>query len=136
MLPQSNHQQQDKITRAERLKSTIAALEARRNQLESEGEIAPPGCCVSRYQARGQQKAYWYYKLQATIPIFPMTQDEQKLSRYKHLGPAGSAAHVDGVIQVVRRVQIDELSKAINALHESWSDLYDSSGTTPCERAE
>jgi hypothetical protein len=33
-----------------------------------------------------------------------------------HLGCAGSAAHVDGVLQVVRRVQIDELTKAIDFL--------------------
>ncbi len=129
MSTQSDQQKQDKIARAERLKSTIAALEARLHQLESEGEIAPKGCCVSRYQAKGQQKAYWYYKLQATEPIFPTVQDEQKLSRYKHLGPAGSAAHVEGVIQVVRRVQIEELSKAIDALKKSWSDF-------PSERAE
>ena len=45
------------------------------------------------------------------------------------IGSAGSAAHVDGVIQVVRRVQIEELSKAIDALKESWSDLDDSSVT-------
>ncbi len=86
--------QQDKIARAERLQTAIAALEARIAQLESEGEVAPFGCCVARYQARGQQKAYWYYKLQATEPIFPTAQDEQKRSRYFHLGPAGSAAHV------------------------------------------
>ena len=140
MPSQSHHQQQDKqqdkIARAERLQTAIAALEARIGQISQEGEVAPKGCCVARYQARGQQKAYWYYKLQATEPIFPTAQDEQKHSRYKHLGPAGSAAHVEGVIQVVRRVQIDELSKAIEALKESWSDLYDSSVTPFGKRAE
>ena len=91
---------------------------------------------MARYQARGQQKAYWYYKLQAQQPIFPTAKDGQKLSRYKHLGPAGSAAHVEAVMQFVRRAQIDELSKAIEALKESWSDLYDSSVTPKGERAE
>jgi hypothetical protein len=43
---------------------------------------------------------------------------------YKHLGKAGSSAHVDGVIQVVRRVQIDELRKAVDSLKQSWSELY------------
>jgi hypothetical protein len=51
-------QQQDKLARAERLQTAIAALEARLAQLESEGRVAPQGCCVDRYQARGQQKAY------------------------------------------------------------------------------
>lgn len=114
----------DTLDRAERLSATIAALEARKRQLELEGEVAPSGCYVARYQARGQRKTYWYYKLQAKTPIFPTTKGHTQLSRYQHLGAAGSAAHVNGVIQVVRRVQIDELTRAIDALKESWSDLY------------
>lgn len=136
MPTHTHHQPQDKLARAERLQTAIAAIEARIDQIYTEGEVAPKGCCVARYQARGKQKAYWYYKLQATQPIFPTTQDEQKRSRYKHLGSAGSAAHVEGVIQVVRRVQIEELSKAIDALKESWSDLYDSSVTPICKGTE
>ncbi|MEH1781618.1 MAG: hypothetical protein V7L26_21390 [Nostoc sp.] len=54
-------------------------------QIKVGGEIAPPGCCVSRYQARGKQGVYWYYKLHATHPIFSTTQPE-KLSKYRHLG--------------------------------------------------
>ena len=84
----------------------------------------PPGCCLARYQAQGQYKAYWYYKLQAKQPIFVSKQGQGKLSRYKHLGAAGTQAHVDGVQMVLRRVQIDELQKAIDALKDSWSDLY------------
>ena len=90
---------------AERLSAAIAALEARKRQLELEGEVAPSDCYVARYQARGQRKTYWYYKLQAKTPIFPTTtKGGNRLSRYQHLGAAGSAAHVNGVIQVVRRV--------------------------------
>jgi hypothetical protein len=83
---------------------------------------------------QGQRAAYWYYKLQATEPIFP-TKD--KPSRYKHLGRAGSCAHVDSVIQVARRVQIDELQRAIDSLKQSWADLYstkeDSGKSARCE---
>jgi len=140
-MPSPSHHQpqnkpQEKIARAERLQTAIAALEARIDQIYQEGEVAPKGCCVARYQARGKQKAYWYYKLQAAEPIFPKAQDPLKHSRYKHLGSAGSAAHVEGVIQVVRRVQIEELSKAIDALKESWSDLYDSSVSPVGQGAE
>ena len=39
-------------------------------------------------------------------------------------GKAGSQAHIDGVLAVIRRSQIDELTKAIDELTESWSDLY------------
>jgi hypothetical protein len=35
-----------------------------------------------------------------------------------------SCAHVDSVIQVARRVQIDELQRAIDSLKQSWADLY------------
>ncbi|NET61975.1 MAG: hypothetical protein F6K47_39410 [Symploca sp. SIO2E6] len=129
MPTHTHHQPQDKLARAERLQTAIAACQTRIEQIYTEGEVAPKGCCVARYQARGKQKAYWYYKLQAAEPIFPKAQDPLKHSRYKHLGSAGSAAHVEGVIQVVRRVQIEELSKAIDTLKESWSDLYDSSVT-------
>ncbi|MDJ0577816.1 MAG: hypothetical protein QNJ65_21975 [Xenococcaceae cyanobacterium MO_234.B1] len=125
MSPKSKSEQQlDKLQRAERLQEAIATLEERIRQLKQEGELAPDGCYVARYQARGQRKAYWYYKLQASTPIFPTASSPGKSSRYKHLGAAGSAAHVDAVIQVVRRVQVDELQKAIDSLKESWLDLY------------
>lgn len=39
-------------------------------------------------------------------------------------GKAGSEAHIDGVLAVVRRNQIDELTRAIETLKESWLDLY------------
>ncbi len=74
-------------------------------QIQTSGEVAPPGCCVLRYQARGKKAAYWYYKLHATQPIFP-TQQPNKLSKYKHLGKAGSPAHIHAVISVARRTQM------------------------------
>ena len=112
----------------------FAFLEKKKNQLKKEGTLAPERCYVSRYQAKGQQKAYWYYKLQASSPIFPTAGaqrccafgDRSKFSRYKHLGAAGTKAHIDAVIEVVRRVQVEELQKAIDSLKESWLDLYSS----------
>ncbi len=116
--------QLDKIDRAERLLATIAALEKQIESISASGEVAPKGCHLARYQARGQYKAYWYYKLQAVEPIFTSKKGQGKPSRYKHLGAAGTPAHVDGVMMVIRRVQIDELQKSIDALKDSWSDLY------------
>ena len=125
MSPQSKQNQQlEVLQRAQRLEEAIAILEERISQIKEEGELAPDGCYVARYQARGQKKAYWYYKLQASTPIFPKVNCPDQLSRYKHLGAAGSVGHVDAVLQVVRRVQVDELQKAIDSLRESWSDLY------------
>ena len=116
--------QLDKINRAERLLSTIAILEQQIKDISASGEVAPPGCHLARYQARGQYKAYWYYKLQAKEPIFPSKKESGKLSRYQHLGAAGTPAHVRGVMMVIRRNQIDELQKSVDALRDSWSDLY------------
>lgn len=116
--------QLDKINRAERLLATIATLEEQIKSISASGEVAPKGCYLARYQARGQYKAYWYYKLQASEPIFTSKKGQGKPSRYKHLGAAGTEAHVDGVLMVIRRVQIDELQQSIDALRDSWSDLY------------
>lgn len=120
----SQTRQLDKIHRAERLLATIAILEEQIKSILASGEVAPPGCHLSRYQARGQYKAYWYYKLQAEQPVFISQKGQGKPSRYKHLGAAGTQAHVDGVMMVIRRTQIDELQKNIDALRDSWSDLY------------
>ncbi|TFI53942.1 hypothetical protein BLD44_013105 [Mastigocladus laminosus UU774] len=67
----------------------------------------------------------WYYKLHATQPIFP-TQQPNKLSKYKHLGKAGSPAHIDAVLCVARRTQIDYLTSCIDSLRQNWVDLYSS----------
>ncbi len=116
--------QSDKINRADRLLATIATLEEQIKIISASGEVAPTGCHLARYQARGQYKAYWYYKLQAKEPTFPSKKESGKLSRYQHLGAAGTEFHVEAVMMVIRRNQIDELQKAIDALRNSWSDLY------------
>ncbi len=89
--------QLDKINRAERLLATITTLEKQIETISASGEVAPKGCHLARYQARGQYKAYWYYKLQAVEPIFTSKKGQGKPSGYKHLGAAGTQAHVDGV---------------------------------------
>ncbi len=64
------------------------------------------------------------YQLRANQAIFPKTNKRNEYSRFQHLGKAGSEAHIDGVLAVVRRVQFDELTQAIDGLKESWLDLY------------
>ncbi len=110
--------------RAERIQTTIALLQAQKSKIEASGAVAPSGCYVARYQAKGAQHRYWYYQLKASSAIFPKTNKENEYSRFQHLGKAGSQAHIDGVLAVVRRVQINELTKAIDGLNDSWSDLY------------
>lgn len=110
--------------RADRIADAIAKLSSQIQQIESQGEVAPAGCCVLRYQARGRRGTYWYYKLQAQQAIF-LTQSGE-MSKYKHLGKAGSAAHIEAVLQVARRTQIEGLQRMLAALTQCWSELYDS----------
>lgn len=110
--------------RAERIREAIALLESQKAEIEKNQLIAPVGSYVARYQARGQKYRYWYYQLKAPEAIFPKINKEKEYSRFQHLGKAGSQAHIDGVLAVVRRNQIDELTRAIESLKESWLDLY------------
>ena len=120
----SQDRELDKINRAERLLATISHLEELIETISSSGEVAPVGTRLARYQARGKRKTYWYYKLEANEPIFSCKSAQGKATRYKHLGAGGTQGHVDGVMMVIRRVQINELQKAIDSLRASWSDLY------------
>ncbi|NJM90199.1 MAG: transposase [Hydrococcus sp. RU_2_2] len=108
--------------RIARVQSAIAYLETQKNLFSKEGELAPSRCWVARYQIRQPRKAYWYYKLHATFPIFPTTETPT-LSKYKHLGKAGSQAHIDGVMSVVRRTIVDELQQTIDSLKNSLLDI-------------
>lgn len=109
--------------RADRLADTIKILQNKIEQIKLEGEIAPPGCFVLRYRARGKTKTYWYYKLQAASAIFPTKSGE--LSKYKHLGVAGSAEHIEALMQVTRRTQLEALTRSYESLIACWSDLYE-----------
>ncbi len=110
--------------RAERIKQAIDYLNQKIASIEREGEPSPPGCSVARYTAKGRKNRYWYYQLKADKAIFPKVKKENEFSHYQHLGKAGSEAHVDAILSVVRRIQIEELTKAIDGLKESWCDLY------------
>ena len=98
--------------RANRITEAIVSIQKSIELLESSGEIAPPGCCIVHYQARGHKKHYWYYKLQASEPIFPTKTG--KMTQYKHLGASGPEAHIEALLQINRRNQLDVLT---NNLH-------------------
>ena len=117
----NNKKREDLITRAERLQGAISTLNSTIQQIKTTGDIAPPKCYVLRYQARGKDKTYYYYKLHASLPVF--TTNAGNKSKYKHLGKAGTVAHVEAVMDVARRSQIDSLQRAVDSLTESWQDL-------------
>lgn len=99
----------------ERLEQEVAAIHA-------SGQIAPPGCWIARYLAKGRKGVYRYYKLQATSPRFP-TKTDGKLSRYKHLGKPGSPAYLDAIEQITARAKIEALDRSIETLKQSLKDL-------------
>ncbi len=89
-----------KLSKEEQLVSRIDQLLKAKKDIEQEiqsiiasGRIAPAGCWIVRYLAKGRNHTYWYYKLQATNPIF-LTKTDGKVSRYHHLGKAGSQAYL------------------------------------------
>lgn len=80
----SSDKNQNLITqRAERIRAAIAQLQAKKSEIEAEGELAPQGCYVARYQARGSQHRYWYYQLKATSAIFPKINKDREYSRFQ-----------------------------------------------------
>ncbi len=66
------------IVRGKQIKSAIRKLKNKIKKNKSEGEVAPKNCHIIRYQIRRNQKIYWYYKLQASEPIFPMVDNPEK----------------------------------------------------------
>lgn len=114
--------QPEKIERITRLTGTIAQIESYLRFLATQGEQAPDGCWVSRYQVRQKDKIYWYYKLQADRPIFEQ-KNGQSLSKYQHLGKAGTQSHVDAVIGVLRRSLLTELQSTIDSLKNCLVDI-------------
>ncbi len=126
MSTQKTNSESD-LVRADRLQAAIAACKQQIQQIRATGDIAPSACHVARYQVKRPHKSYWYYKLHASDAIFKRAAGSRKLSKYKHLGKGGSAAHVEAVIQVTRRILIDELQQAIYALQQALLDLGNNS---------
>jgi hypothetical protein len=115
---------QNKLARVDCLQGAIASLNQQRNELFNLGEVAPPGCWVARYQVRSKGKIYWYYKLQSMSAIFPSQSGRDRPTKYRHLGAAGTSAHVNAVMQVLRRRSlIEEVEHALDALNESLLDV-------------
>ncbi len=108
------HSHSDLEDRANRISEAIVSIQKSIELLKSSGDIAPTGCCIVHYQARGNKKHYWYYKLQASEPIFPTKTG--KMTRYKHLGASGTEGNLEALLQINRRNQLDVLSKTLDSL--------------------
>jgi hypothetical protein len=125
-----NDSEQDKFARFDRIQKAIRSLNKQQQQILKQGDLAPEFSWVARYQVRQNTKIYWYYKLQAPSPSFECATSS-KLSKYKHLGKAGTESHIDAVMSVFRRTVIHEIQKIIYTLDECLLDI--SSGTEQSE---
>ena len=125
--PTDNERNQDKLARFDRIKKVITALEKQQKQIVKQGELTPSGAWVARYQVRQNNKKYWYYKLQVTELYFQCATSE-KLSKYKHLGKAGTQDHIHAVMSVFRRTVWDEIQKIIHTLDDCLLDINSGSG--------
>jgi hypothetical protein len=119
-----NKQKAEEIDCPNKIAKLIAIYQQQIKDIMESGEVAPPGCWIVRYQARGRKARYWYYKLHSTEKIFP-TRNPEINSKYKHLGKAGSPAYLDAVASVLRRTQIEGLERAIQTLKSGLMDLAD-----------
>lgn len=120
--PRANDAELDKIARFERIKKAITVLEKQQAIILRQGVLAPQEAWVARYQVRQNLKKYWYYKLQASTPCLPQATSS-KLSKYKHLGKAGTPEHIDTVMSVFRRSVWDEIQKIIDTLDDCLLDI-------------
>ncbi len=117
---------EDLASRVAALTALLAHLEEQVQSLSNQGGIAPPRCWITRYQARGQTKNYWYYKWQSQEPVFPT--ESGKSTRSKHLGKAGSQAYLEAVTSQVRRATFFGLQQAISTLRTGLADLSEEQG--------
>ncbi|MBO3463546.1 hypothetical protein G7B40_039010 [Aetokthonos hydrillicola Thurmond2011] len=116
--------QEELSERIDKLVSMKECLEQEIQAIITSCAIAPGGCWIARYLAKGRKGFYWYYKLQATEPIFP-TKTSGKLSKYKHLGKAGSLAYLEALKQITARAKIEALARSIETLNQGLKDLLE-----------
>lgn len=117
-------QQTDLATRISELNFLQQQLQQDLKIIEQEGEIAPSGCWIVRYQAKGQKGGrYWYYKWMSHDPIF-VTKNGNP-SRHQYLGKAGSKAYLKAVEALSRRGRIEAFERAMSTLLMGLEDLLE-----------
>ena len=113
----------DLASRIEDNNRQLASFVQELEKIKTEGEIAPPGCWIVRYQARGRGGRYWYYKWMAAEQIFVSQKGERSSSKY--IGKAGSEAYLKAIEMLDRRGQIEAIERAIKTLSQGLEDLVE-----------
>jgi hypothetical protein len=124
MVSASKHK--DLSTRFDELKYLVKQLQQGIEDINDEGDIAPPGCWIVRYQAKGRKgERYWYYKWMSHDPIF-VTKNGNP-SRHQYLGKAGCEAYLKAIASYERRGRIEAKERALNTLLMGLEDLVEES---------
>ena len=120
----SFRQRKDFGYRFDKLKQRMEQLQQEIYDIRSEGEIAPGGCWIVRYQAKGRKgERYWYYKWMSHDPIF--TTKNGKPSRHQYLGKAGSDAYLKAIASLARRGKLEGIDRALNTVLMGLEDLVE-----------
>lgn len=130
----AKNKEEELLEIADNITREIELIRAKIEEIKREGEVAEPGYTLMRYLAGGKKKKYWYYKLQAKYPTFATKSG--KLSKYKHLGKGGSNGHIEALMQICRRNQIEALSRTLDCLYNSFADLKESTAETEKSSSE
>ena len=109
--------------RLESITELFKQIEEEIERTSESGKIAPSGCWIVRYQARGTGETYWYYKWQSHDPIFVTKNGKE--SCHKYIGKAGSPAFMEAVDRVMRRTKIEGLQQSLHTLELALSDLVE-----------
>ncbi len=120
----TNHKKEsDLANRLEQLAAKLKEIQREITSIQSSKNLAPFGCWIVRYRAKGTGGAYWYYKWQAKEPIF-ITKTGKK-SCHQYIGKAGSPAFLKAVEMMENRTKIEALQQIINTLHLGLDDLIE-----------
>ena len=69
--PKINDTEQDKSARFERIQKAITALEKQQTQILRQGEFAPPGAWVARYQVRQNSQEILVLQITSFYSLLP-----------------------------------------------------------------
>ena len=120
----SQKHQYDLHQRISLIRSIKERLEQEIEDIFDSGSVAPPGCYITRYLAKGRSSYYSYYKLQATESVFE-TKTDGKLSKYKHLGKAGSTNYLQALEEIHRRAKVEALNRSLEIIKQGLTDLLE-----------
>ncbi len=123
MVTPREQKQSDLADRVKQLQAKLEEIKLEIALLRASGDLAPDGCWIVRYRAKGKGGAYWYYKWQSREPIFVTKSGNSSCHQY--LGKAGSPAFLKAVEMMKNRTKIEALQQVLHTLELGLGDLVE-----------